>query len=255
MTDSRGRNIAQIAVESERGDRQRCLELLSGDSRVDWRNIRNKNIEQVQSVLNNIDAGPTEWSGLTEVRERKQSEVEISRMKEMINSKRREMKAKYEEQMRSLDRLESQLWLEMEETSEEYMECSRWDIREETAIKQELLEIDESDVQYSVEIREPDIKQEHNIQQPAPSIKQEPLISENVSTTEEPELDLILEATQTVADPVPHVIPSPPLQSEPHPFDIHSNKETPHWVLRPRVIPANNKGNVNVERTIIKDKI
>merc|ERR1712062_922951 len=40
VTDSRGRNIAQIAVEENEGDRQRCLELLSGDRRVDW-NIKN----------------------------------------------------------------------------------------------------------------------------------------------------------------------------------------------------------------------
>ena len=39
VTDSRGRNIAQIAVEKNR-DSQRCLELLSGDRRVDW-NIKN----------------------------------------------------------------------------------------------------------------------------------------------------------------------------------------------------------------------
>ena len=36
VTDIRGRNIAQIAVEENRGDRQRCVELLSGDRRVDW---------------------------------------------------------------------------------------------------------------------------------------------------------------------------------------------------------------------------
>ena len=36
MTDPSGRNIAQIAVEGNRGDRQRCVELLSGDRRVDW---------------------------------------------------------------------------------------------------------------------------------------------------------------------------------------------------------------------------
>ena len=35
-----GRNIAQIAVEGSFGDRQRCLELLCGDRRVDW-NIKN----------------------------------------------------------------------------------------------------------------------------------------------------------------------------------------------------------------------
>ena len=45
VTDSDGRNIAQIAVEShEGGDEdvygQRCVELLSGDRRVDW-NIKN----------------------------------------------------------------------------------------------------------------------------------------------------------------------------------------------------------------------
>ena len=42
VTDSRGRNIAQIAVEEDQGDRQRCVELLSGDRRVDW-NIKNSN--------------------------------------------------------------------------------------------------------------------------------------------------------------------------------------------------------------------
>ena len=42
VTDREGRNIAQIAVEENRGDRQRCVELLSGDRRVDryW-NIKN----------------------------------------------------------------------------------------------------------------------------------------------------------------------------------------------------------------------
>ena len=40
VTDSRGRNIAQIAVEENRGERQRCVELLSRDRRVDW-NIKN----------------------------------------------------------------------------------------------------------------------------------------------------------------------------------------------------------------------
>ena len=44
VTDSDGRNIAQIAVEEDVGDRQRCVELLSGDRRVDhyW-NIKNSN--------------------------------------------------------------------------------------------------------------------------------------------------------------------------------------------------------------------
>ena len=37
-----GGNIAQIAVEESEGDRQRCVELLSGDRRVDW-NIKNRN--------------------------------------------------------------------------------------------------------------------------------------------------------------------------------------------------------------------
>ena len=40
VTDRRGRNIAQIAVEEDFGDRQRCVELLSRDGRVDW-NKRN----------------------------------------------------------------------------------------------------------------------------------------------------------------------------------------------------------------------
>ena len=42
VTDSEGRNIAQIAVEENGGDRQRCVELLSGDRRVDW-NIKDRN--------------------------------------------------------------------------------------------------------------------------------------------------------------------------------------------------------------------
>ena len=44
VTDYSGRNIAQIAVEENYGDRQRCVELLSGDRRVDhyW-NIKNRN--------------------------------------------------------------------------------------------------------------------------------------------------------------------------------------------------------------------
>ena len=44
VTDSKGRNIAQIAVERNGGDRQRCVELLSADRRVDqyW-NIKNSN--------------------------------------------------------------------------------------------------------------------------------------------------------------------------------------------------------------------
>ena len=41
VTDTRGRNIAQIAVEENGGDRQRSVELLSGDRRVDW-NIKNR---------------------------------------------------------------------------------------------------------------------------------------------------------------------------------------------------------------------
>ena len=44
VTDTRGRNIAQIAVEMDGGDRQRCLKLLSGDRRVDW-NIENSDGE------------------------------------------------------------------------------------------------------------------------------------------------------------------------------------------------------------------
>ena len=44
VTDPSGRNIAQIAVEEDEGDRQRCVELLSGDRRVDhyW-NIKDSN--------------------------------------------------------------------------------------------------------------------------------------------------------------------------------------------------------------------
>ena len=40
VTDDEGRNVAQIAVEEERGERQRCVEILSRDRRVDW-NIKN----------------------------------------------------------------------------------------------------------------------------------------------------------------------------------------------------------------------
>ena len=42
VTDYRGRNLAQIAVQEDRGDRTKCLEFLSGDRRVDcyW-NIKN----------------------------------------------------------------------------------------------------------------------------------------------------------------------------------------------------------------------
>ena len=40
VTDQRGRNVAQIAVEEDGGDRQRCVELLSQDRRVNW-NIKN----------------------------------------------------------------------------------------------------------------------------------------------------------------------------------------------------------------------
>ena len=41
VTDVRGRNVGQIAVESSEGDRQRCVELLCQDRRVDW-NVKNK---------------------------------------------------------------------------------------------------------------------------------------------------------------------------------------------------------------------
>ena len=37
---SRSRNIAQIAVEEEGGERLRCVEILSRDRRVEW-NIKN----------------------------------------------------------------------------------------------------------------------------------------------------------------------------------------------------------------------
>jgi len=40
VTDGRGRTIAQIAVEEKAGERQRCLEILSRERRVDW-NINN----------------------------------------------------------------------------------------------------------------------------------------------------------------------------------------------------------------------
>merc|ERR1712062_56368 len=40
VTDERGRNVAQIAVEENGGDRQRCVEILSRDRRVNW-NIKN----------------------------------------------------------------------------------------------------------------------------------------------------------------------------------------------------------------------
>ena len=41
VTDGRGRNVGQIAVESSEGDRQRCVELLCQDRRVDW-NVKNR---------------------------------------------------------------------------------------------------------------------------------------------------------------------------------------------------------------------
>ena len=41
VTDVRGRNVGQIAVESSAGDRQRCVELLCQDRRVDW-NVKNR---------------------------------------------------------------------------------------------------------------------------------------------------------------------------------------------------------------------
>merc|ERR1711988_654136 len=40
VTDREGRNVAQIAVEEDGGERQRCVEMLSRDRRVDW-NIKN----------------------------------------------------------------------------------------------------------------------------------------------------------------------------------------------------------------------
>ena len=40
VTDERGRNVAQIAVEENGGERQRCVEILSRDRRVNW-NIKN----------------------------------------------------------------------------------------------------------------------------------------------------------------------------------------------------------------------
>jgi len=40
VTDERGRNVAQIAVEGFLGERQRCVEILSRDRRVNW-NIKN----------------------------------------------------------------------------------------------------------------------------------------------------------------------------------------------------------------------
>merc|ERR1719195_398170 len=40
VTDERGRNVAQIAVEENEGERQRCVEILSRDRRVNW-NIKN----------------------------------------------------------------------------------------------------------------------------------------------------------------------------------------------------------------------
>merc|ERR1711936_1132743 len=41
VTDGRGRNVGQIAVESSEGDRQKCVELLCQDRRVDW-NVKNR---------------------------------------------------------------------------------------------------------------------------------------------------------------------------------------------------------------------
>ena len=51
VTDS-GINIAQIAVESNGGDRQRCLELLSGVRRVDW-NINTQYTPVMHCLKNN----------------------------------------------------------------------------------------------------------------------------------------------------------------------------------------------------------
>ena len=42
VTDESGRNLAQIAVESDEESALRCLELLCQDPRVNW-NIRNSN--------------------------------------------------------------------------------------------------------------------------------------------------------------------------------------------------------------------
>ena len=44
VTDGRGHNVAQIAVEENGGERQRCVEILSRDRRVDW-NIKNSDGE------------------------------------------------------------------------------------------------------------------------------------------------------------------------------------------------------------------
>ena len=52
VTVSRGRNTAQLAVEFSIGDRQRCVELLSGDRRVDW-NIKTDGDTPVMYCLKN----------------------------------------------------------------------------------------------------------------------------------------------------------------------------------------------------------
>lgn len=64
VTDDRGRNIAQIAVEEIGGDRQRCIELLSRDRRVDWNTkngagdtpvmycLKNNKIEMARCLIN-----------------------------------------------------------------------------------------------------------------------------------------------------------------------------------------------------------
>ena len=76
VTDSDGRNIAQIAVEEDVGDRQRCVELLSGDRRVDhyWNTkksnpvmycLKNYKIEMARCLINTpgVDLGTVDRDG------------------------------------------------------------------------------------------------------------------------------------------------------------------------------------------------
>ena len=77
VTTPRGRNVAQIAVEGGEGDRQRVVEILSQDRRVNW-NIKNSDgdtplmfclkyniTEKALTVLNNanINLGIKDRSG------------------------------------------------------------------------------------------------------------------------------------------------------------------------------------------------
>ena len=53
VTDPRGRNIAQIGVESVARERQRCVELLCQDERVDWNIINTAGDTPLHHCLKN----------------------------------------------------------------------------------------------------------------------------------------------------------------------------------------------------------